>query len=232
MKTERRPNDFEERLLVQLRSLVTAEVATTRERRGRRVREWAAPRRRRLVLAGSVAVLLAAGAGAGVPFLSSGATAAYAVSKNDDGTVTVEINSLQDATGLEAKLRDAGIRAVVQYLPPGKTCKEPWLTRAFEPATPVSPVFTTAIKGGVERTPDGHTRFTISKDLPPDDTLLIMTQEPTGAGEPATEATPTSIAILFAQGDVGQCELVDAPAGGQRFPLPPPPGAGVAHTTG
>ena len=227
MKTESRRNDFEERLLAELRSVVASQPAE-----GRRRRAWVEPRRRRLVLAGSVAVLLAAGAGAGVPFLSGGASPAYAVSRNDDGTVTVEISSLSDASGLQRRLREAGVSAVVQYLPPGKTCKEPWLTRAFEPAPASSPVFTKEIKGGVERTPDGQTRFTISKDLPPDDTLVIMTQEPIAAGEPAAEPTPTSIAVLFVQGDVGQCEIVDAPAGGQRFPLPPPPGAGLVQTTG
>jgi DNA-directed RNA polymerase specialized sigma24 family protein len=38
--------------------------------------------------------------------------------------VTVGISSLRDTAGLERKLREAGIHAVVQYVPPGKACKQ------------------------------------------------------------------------------------------------------------
>jgi hypothetical protein len=100
---------------------------------------------------------------AAVQLVGGGAEPAYA---NDDGTVTVEISSLNDAAWLERKLREAGISAVVQYLPPGKACKQPWptATPAAHPAKggPEG----TAIRGGVDHN-EGHTRFTISRTCLP-----------------------------------------------------------------
>jgi hypothetical protein len=226
---QRRRGDFEERLLDELRSLVVAQPSSGPERPLRRPGTWIAARsRRRLVLVGSTAALLAVGVGTGVPFLSSGAGPAYAVSRNDDGTVTVEINSLSDAAGLESKLREAGVHAVVQYLPPGKACKQPWFTLA---SPEHSPGHEPATKGGVEHTSDGHTRFTISKHHPTDETLVIMTQEAAGGSSPSEAASPTSIGVASAKGEVKQCEIIDAPAGSQPFG-PPPPGAGELHTNG
>jgi hypothetical protein len=67
---------------------------------------------------------------AGLPLVDvgNGAAAAYAVTANEDGTVSVEINSLRDAEGLERRLREAGVPAVVQYLPPGKACSDETFT--------------------------------------------------------------------------------------------------------
>jgi len=227
---QRRRGGFEERLLEELRSLVVAQPSSGPGRPFRGPRAWVASRpRRRLALGGGVAALLAVAAGAGVPFLSDGAAPAYAVSTNDDGTVTVEISSLSDAAGLESKLRDAGVRAVVQYLPAGKACKQPWFTLASPEGGRPSPGGEHAIRGGVQHT-EGHTRFTISKNLPADQTLVIMTQV-AGAGGPSEAAGPTSIAVAFAKGDVKPCEVVDAPSGSP--PLgPPPSGAGTLRTGG
>jgi hypothetical protein len=207
------PIGFEERLLAELRSVVAE--PPRRERPTRRPR--------RLVLAGSLAGVAAVAATAGVFLLGGGATPAYAVSKNDDGTVTVEISSLNDAAGLERKLRDAGIRAVVQYVPRGKACKQPW------PQTPSGPPEHGAgliVKGGVRHT-DDHTVFTISNNLPADLTLVIVTQ--TAREMPGPEA----IGITFAHGDVGTCELVDAPDGAGPLGSPPPGGqVHIEHDSG
>jgi hypothetical protein len=228
MKTDqRRQAGFEERLLDELRSLVVAEPSSGPARPVRRPRTWVASRsRRRLVLVGGMAAVLAVAAGAGVPFLSGGVTPAYAVSKNDDGTVTVEISSLGDAAGLEAKLREAGIRAVVQYLPAGKACKQPW----FTPASPSGPPTSSqpAVRGGVEHTSDGRTRFTISRNLTADQTLVIMTQ--VAASGPPGVGGPESIGVALAKGEVKPCEIVDAPAGEQPFGGPPPGAGGQLHT--
>jgi hypothetical protein len=228
MNTDQRSRGFEERLLDELRSLVVAQPSSGPERPLRR-REWIALRsRRRLALVAGMAALLAVGAAAGVPFLSGGASPAYAVSTNDDGTVTVEIGSLSDAAGLESKLRDAGIRAVVQYLPRGKACKQPWFTLA---SPEHGPGHEAAIKGGVEHTSDGHTRFTIGEHHPTDETLVIMTQVGTEASGTSGAGSPESIGVAFAKGEVKQCEIVDAPAGSQPFGAPAP-GAGELHTDG
>jgi hypothetical protein len=205
---------FEDRLLNELRSMVVANQTSGEGRR----RSWTFSRSpRRLALAGAAAVLVALAAVAAVQLVGGGAEPAYAVNTNDDGTVTVEIASLKDAAGLEQKLRDAGIPAVVQYLPPGKACKQPWPTA---PGAPASRGDHSAIKGGVEHTSD-HTRFTISKNLPADVTLVIMTQVGSVAGGPSGAGERTAIAVVLAHGEVQPCEVVDAPAGAPPLGLSP-----------
>ncbi|HVS86025.1 MAG TPA: hypothetical protein VHD91_10365 [Gaiellaceae bacterium] len=191
-------SNFEERLLVELKTVVAAEPAE----RGHRPR-------RRLALAAGLAALLAAAATAGV-LLSSGAKAAYAVTNDGNGTVTVEIDSLSDAAGLEAALDAQGVNAVVQYLPEGKICKQPWFT----------PAGRTAGAGGVDQAgtarESDHVEFTISTgDIPAGDTLVISTQ--TGAGN------LTALGIAVAQGTVPPCQVVDAPAGSGPLGGPPTP---------
>ncbi len=200
-------SNFEERLLRELQSLVVAQPVDRRQRRSL----WRGPR---LVLAGGLAAVLAAAVSAGVFFLSAGTQAAYAVTKNADGTVTVEIDSISDAAGLQAKLQAAGVNAVVQYLPAGKACKQPWFTPAGAGAV-----------GGMHesevwRTSDGSTRFTISGDLPSSTTLVITTQTGPGGAR--------ALGIAWAQGDVPPCEVVDAPAG--SGPLGGPPADGGAQS--
>ena len=200
-------SNFEERLLRELRSLVAAPPVD----RGQRHAFWRGPR---LVLAGGLAAVLAAAASAGVFFFSAGTQAAYAVTKNADGTVTVEIDSLSDAAGLQAKLQAAGVNAVVEYLPAGKACKQPWFTPAGFGAAG-------GLHGSeVGRTSDGSTRFTISGDLPSSSTLVITTQ--TGPGD------ERALGIAWAHGDVPPCEVADAPAG--SGPLGGPPTDGSAQS--
>ncbi len=196
-------SNYEERLLGELRSLVAVRPVNGRRRRSL----WQRPR---LVFAGGLAALLAAAATVGVVFLSAGTQAAYAVTKNPDGSVTVEIDSLTDAAGLQAKLQAAGVSAVVAYLPEGKICKQPW----FAPAG-------AAAAGGTQEsevgpTSDGAIRFTISGNHPDGTTLVITTQTGQG-GERA-------LGIAWAKGAVPPCEVVDAPPG--SGPLGGPPATG------
>ena len=190
-------SNFEERLLGELRSVVAAAPVD----RGRRLPAW---RRSRVALAGGVAATLAA-VTAGVLVLSAGAQPAYAVTTNPDGSVTVEIDSLADAAGLQAKLQAAGVNAVVQYLPAGKTCKRPW----FTPAGRTGGTYGSE----VARSGDGKTSFTISGDRPSGTTLVISTQ--TGPGN------ERALGIAYARGDVPPCDVVDVPAGGGPLGGPP-----------
>lgn len=218
---QRRHGNFEERLLHELRAFVMTQPVPVTEgpRRGRGARALAGSARRIALVGGAAAVLLA-GAAAGLPFLSGGAQPAYAVTANGDGTVTVEINSLRDAAGLQRKLREAGVRAVVQYLPPGKTCRQPWYTPATSERGPSS--------GEIQEGVGGETRFTIDAPLPAGETLVITTQV-AGAGD-ASGAEATTIAVAFAKGDVGVCEVIGAPSGGD--PLAPLPlGSGTPQVT-
>ena len=50
---------------------------------------------------------------------------AFAVEPQEGGGVTIKIYSLEDASGLEQALQDAGIQAQVTWLPAGKVCREP-----------------------------------------------------------------------------------------------------------
>ncbi|GGL50461.1 hypothetical protein [Planomonospora parontospora] len=79
---------------------------------------------RRPILLSSVLAAAAALAVA-VPVLTGGGTPAYAVSRNPDGTITVEINEVRDPKALEADLNALGFDAVVDYVPRGKQCEDP-----------------------------------------------------------------------------------------------------------
>jgi hypothetical protein len=104
-------NRFEDRLLDQLQEIVAARPAPTVVARRR-------PRRRRLALAGAGV----AAATAAVVLVATGSEvtpSAYAVQPRADGSVTVAIRGLEDASGLERSLRAAGVPAVVDYAPAG-----------------------------------------------------------------------------------------------------------------
>jgi hypothetical protein len=107
---------FEQDLLTELREVVAGRATVPPPRR-------ALPRKR-LTLATAAAGLLAAGLLFGVPALSGEQTpAAYAVATNDDGTVTITINRLDDPEGLERDLAAHGITADIDFAPPGKGCQ-------------------------------------------------------------------------------------------------------------
>jgi hypothetical protein len=96
---------------------------------GQGPRPVAALRRRgpRLALGGAVAVAAVATAlivGAG----GDNTSKAFAVEPQDGGGVTIKIYSLEDASGLEQALEEAGIRSQVTWLPAGMVCREPHYT--------------------------------------------------------------------------------------------------------
>jgi hypothetical protein len=208
MTTSRRPlGSFEDRLLAELKH----EIVTRNQSRttiGHR-RRFAVPvsTTRRLAIAGGLASVLAIAVAAGLPLPGDGdGTEAYAVTKNDDGSVSVEVASLEDAAGLERELREAGVRAVVQYVPPGKACTE----QTFVPARAETGRMSVEMRGG------GPVRFTIENNgIAPGTTLVIQTQrfaaQPGGSAAPSpTGAEASGIALALAQGSVAPCELVDA----------------------
>jgi hypothetical protein len=191
---------FEDQLLDELRAVVAARPAP----------ELVAPPRARrapvgrLALAGTALAATAAGV-----FVAAGgdpATPAYAVDRRSDGSVTVEIKSLRDAAGLQEKLRAAGINAVVEYTPFGKTCREP----RGRPATAGG-----RHSMGMRTGEGGATTFTIPRgDVGAGQTLVITA---------STGASASSVGTAIVEGPVAPCELVDAPA-------LPAPGAGGAES--
>jgi len=120
-------SDFEQRLLDELKAVVAergAEQATATEgakptpawRRAPRLVLGAAA-----VLAAAVAVLIFSSGGGNTP-------TAFAVEPQEGGGVRIKIYSLEDASGLEGALEEAGIEAQVTWLPAGKVCREPHYT--------------------------------------------------------------------------------------------------------
>ncbi|HEX6354710.1 hypothetical protein [Actinophytocola sp.] len=107
---------FEQNLLTELREVVAEQASVPPPRR--------ALLRGRLALTTAGVGLLAAGLLIGVPAMYGDRTSpAYAVTNNDDGTVTVMLNRLEDPEGLERELAAHGITAEVDFSPPGKQCR-------------------------------------------------------------------------------------------------------------
>src|SRR5262249_18805293 len=97
--------NFEDRLLAELRKVVAARPAPAAPARRRR------PGVRVAIAAATVAAVAAIVA---VLASSGGVTSdAYAVTPRSNGSVVVQIHSLSDAAGLQAKLRAAGVPADV-----------------------------------------------------------------------------------------------------------------------
>ena len=117
------------------------------------------------------------------------AAPAYAVQPHGDGSVTVTINGLRDADGLERALRDEGVRAVVDYLPAGATCAP----GRFRPAAAGE-----AGRSQLRQGADGSVSFTIDRGtVAPGATLVIESSGGDGG--------PTTMSIAVADGDVGPC---------------------------
>jgi hypothetical protein len=120
-------DDFESRLLAHLK----ARVAERDDAAARRAADDALTpspvwRRRgpRLVVVGAfalAAVVVALIVSAG----GSESSTAFAVEPQPGGGVTIKIYSLEDAAGLEAALKEAGIRSQVTWLDAGMVCREP-----------------------------------------------------------------------------------------------------------
>jgi hypothetical protein len=104
--------NFEERLLMELKTEMAERAAREPDRRPRGIMT-----RTRLVAAAALAAV-----GVAIPLVLGGGTAAYAVTKNPDGTLIVTINELQDSEGLQAALKAQGIKADVIYTPRDKQC--------------------------------------------------------------------------------------------------------------
>jgi hypothetical protein len=201
-----RPRDgYEDRLLSELRALAVANAAASEADSRRRPARARSRPRRRLALAGVAGGVCAASAVIALTDGGSGSTA-YAVEPHGDGSVTVEISALEDAAGLERKLRAAGVPAEVDYLPDGKVCREPRFAHA--PGGPMA--------GGLEQRGDAVS-FTIdTRNLRSGQTLVISstTHSKAAAGQalPAS-VTALSIAMGVAEGPVAPCEPVEGPSG-------------------
>lgn len=112
---------FEENLLAELRTVVAARAGTPR------------PARSRGRLALTAASVVAAGLLVGVPALNGAhAPAVDAITVNDDGTISIDINHHMEPEELEQELAAYGITADVSFLPWGTMCNA--VPARFQPA--------------------------------------------------------------------------------------------------
>jgi hypothetical protein len=161
---------------------------------GNRPPRIARPGRRIALAATGIAALAAAAV-----VVDFGESPAFAVERNDDGTVTVQIERFEDADGIEAAIERYGVNAEVDYLPWGKTCRQPRYTVAptadQQAATPVADSSSDGVQLSIVLRPG---------DFAADETLVIVHSNlDTGAGEVA------SMLHLIAKGPVAVCEPVD-----------------------
>ncbi len=184
-------NKFEDRLLVELRRVVAERPAPEVLVLPR------SHRRRPLLFAGTATAAAATGTAVALLTLTGGGVApAFAVDRQNSGDVSVTINKLSDAQGLQRQLRAAGINAEVDYTPAGKACRQP---RGGTPA----PTSNRGPSGAGVRVRGGSSTFTISRNMVGSgQTLVIATSGGTG---------PTSVGMQVVKGSVSPCVLVDAP---------------------
>jgi hypothetical protein len=123
--------DFEQRLLARLKTVVAERGAAASAAAEAAEAQAATPswRRRAPRLAVGAGIALVAVAIALIVSAGGDNTSkAFAVEPQDGGGVTIKIYSLEDASGLEQALEDAGVQAQVTWLPTGMTCREPHYT--------------------------------------------------------------------------------------------------------
>jgi hypothetical protein len=248
-----KPNgDFEQRLLARLKAVVGERGALAArleaEDGGAAKSVW---RRTgpRLALGGGIAIAAVVTAmivGAG----GDNASKAFAVVPREGGGVTIEIYSLEDASGLEEALAEAGIHSQVTWLPAGKICREPH----YKPSIvhlpgggtiggmtmggPGGPM--TIAVGSTQRFRESfgkHRRGEISDDelanvnldpaaFRPDQSVVISGTPVPFNGDPEGG----SIASLgVAEGPVEPCEPVPALPSGSGGPFQLTPGGGPAY---
>jgi hypothetical protein len=178
---------FERRLLVELRGYVAERPRPRRAAaRARAPLAW----RGRLALVGAAASVAVVAVAAGVPFLSRGGSAAYAVTTTGD-RVRVTIREFEDPAGLERQLRAAGVNAVIYYLKPGEMCGP----RAGAPAPD-------AVEGGATPT-NGGLSFTIDRSKLGDAQALVI-----GVEEPGSPAPGSSIQIGPSGAKAKTCDVL------------------------
>ncbi|MFI7421850.1 hypothetical protein [Nonomuraea sp. NPDC049684] len=183
-------NTFEERLLGALKAEMAAGTQPVPAPVVRR------PRRRVVGLAAAaasvavVATVTATGLFGGGP--------AYAVTGTADGGVAVEINAFRDPGGLADELAAAGVKAVVDYLPYGQTCKQPRGRNGGGEGR---------FEASIGRS-GGGISFRIAKGQVPAGQTLVLAVTLDRSGP---EAPPVSTSLQVVQGEVGRCEPVAMP---------------------
>ncbi|GLX00301.1 hypothetical protein [Microtetraspora sp. NBRC 16547] len=106
---------------------ITSEDPGTAVATPRRVQRYGP---RRLVLGLAAAAVVATGIVVDPSLLRNGhsVSAAYAVTKDSDGIVYIQVRDFRDAAGLRKRLRELGVPAIVDHVPQGQMCRGPRAT--------------------------------------------------------------------------------------------------------
>ncbi|WP_188192596.1 hypothetical protein [Nonomuraea sp. SYSU D8015] len=156
-------------------------------------------RRRRFVGLSAAAAGVAAAATAAVVVLNGVAGApAYAVTKSTDGSVSVQINAFTDPEGLEAELADAGVKAVVDYLPEGQICKSP---RGQQGSA--SGKFSTSLT----KEANGISFKIEEGQVPAGETLVLAVSK----SKDGDDKAPFAMSLEIVKGAVADCEVTAVP---------------------
>lgn len=182
---------FEAALLSELKSEVERNEDARPQQQVVPLTSPTARRRRRWYLPSAAAV--AAAAAVAVTVTTNLPTPAYAVSQRNNGEVTVEVNRLEGARGLEQALLEHGITADVTYLPDGKACA-PGRYAAVD--TPGLTLGVSAERFEVTIPPDA---------VGQDDTFVLS-----AAVVPLPDGVSASVSFDVAQGPIGPCRVIDA----------------------
>jgi hypothetical protein len=246
-------SDFEQRLLDELKTVV-AERGAKQAIATEGATSTPVWRRAPRLFLGAVAVLAAAAA---VLVFSSGGDnppRAFAVEPQAGGGVTIKVYSLEDASGLEQALEEAGIKAQVTWLSAGMTCREPHFTPSIV-HLPGGGTLGGMTMGGPEpmtfgvgstrqwrKRIGGLTHGAIPADQD-DESIPNLNLDPEAfrpdqsvvlSGAPAPyggDPEGGSVAHLgIAEGPVEPCKPVTMPDGGGPFGLPQSAGGGPGYT--
>jgi hypothetical protein len=242
---------FDERLLAELKAVV-AERAVAAARVEAEDHAAVGPAWRRLGPRFALGSGIAVAAVATALLISAGgdsASKAFAVVPQPGGGVTIKIYSLEDASGLEKALTEAGVSSQVTWLPAGKVCREPHYKRSivhlpgggsFSGMQMGGPGGPTIAVGSTRRYRESLGKHRRGELL--DDELANLNLDP-AAFRPdqsvVISGTPTpyngdpeggSIASLgVAEGPVEPCEPVPALPSGSGGPVGLLPGGGPAY---
>jgi hypothetical protein len=191
---------YEQRLLTELRGVVAEQAATAPAPARARL---ARPRRRVAIGLGLAAALAVAGAVGAPVFLGAGDQPAYAAEREPDGSIRILIREYKDAKGLQARLRQLGVAAVVDYVPNGKQCREPRAT--YVPGDDMPPGLLTSLPPE-----DGEeTSMRLHPELIKAGQTFVFTT--TIVGDMDDDEWGAVAHIGLATGPVGPCELVPGP---------------------
>jgi hypothetical protein len=137
---------------------------------------------------------------------------AFAVTDNGDGTVTVEIASIEHGEELESRLRELGVPTEVYLLPSGNLCSPKGQKEGSPPLSDRREEMRRQ-RLDITENADGSFVFTVDRSrLLPGYTLAIYMQYVAESG--ASGSTKPLIMPEYTSSDVSRCELVDGEVSG------------------